>query len=196
MDVMPSGPPSDDLQAMIHQVRSDLTVVGEAPFMRREPYSLVLVALADTLSVFGRSITRWERAVADVIAARDPLPEADRIALKAELAEAVGTGAYNGMRKEAQRMVRTLDRHLSVQIGLTVGGAYILGVLSLVAMLFALQLGPFSREAKNQAAWSALIENNPDPRPSIASAEIRTDQTGRRYYAGLSLWLDPSRPPK
>jgi hypothetical protein len=46
-----------------------------------------------------------------------------------------------------------------------------------------------------KAAWTPLLQNNPDPRPAIAAVEIRADQMSRRYYAGLSLWLTPARPP-
>jgi hypothetical protein len=145
--------------------------------------------------VFGRSITRWERAVQDVIDARDPLPEADRQALRAELVTAVEDGAYRGMRKEAGRMVRTLDRRLAVQIGLSVGSAFVAGALSVLGVLVVAHLGPFSPATERNAAWQTLIQTNPDPQPALASAEIRTNQTGRRYYSKLSLWLDPAQPP-
>jgi hypothetical protein len=78
--------------------------------------------LSGVLGVFGRTTTRWERAVADVIAARNPLSDHDRAALKADLVEAVENGAFRGMRKEAQRMVRTFDRRLAAMFGVSVGG--------------------------------------------------------------------------
>ena len=34
-----------------------------------------------------------------------------------------------------------------------------------------------------------------DPRPALPYGEVKADSTGRRYYAGLALWLDPARPP-
>ncbi len=183
MDVAPRDIPADELQDLIRSTQSDLARAGELPSMRKDPYRLTLAALSGTLAVFGRSITRWERAVADVIAARDPLPEEDRIALKAELLQAVENGAFTGVRKEAQRMVRTLDRRLVVQIGLAVGGAYVFGALSLLAVVFLLHLGPFNQAAESHAAWQALMQNNPDPRPALSRAEIRADHSGRRYYA-------------
>jgi hypothetical protein len=195
MDVARPDMPSDDVLALIQSAQADLARAGEGGPLRRDPYRNVLIGLSATLSVFGRSISRWERAVADVIAARDPLPEADRVALKADLVAATEDGAYRGMRKEAQRMVRALDRRLVVLIGLWVGGAYVVGVASVIAFLAITHLGPFSREAESQAAWRDLLQNNPDPRPAIASAEIRADRAGRRYYSGLSLWLDPAQPP-
>jgi hypothetical protein len=195
VDIAPREVPADELQETIRSFRSELATAGETPFMRRDPCRLLLSILADILSVFGRSITRWERAVADVIAARDPLPEEDRIALRAELVTAVEDGAYRGVRKEAQRMVRTIDRRLAGMIGVSIGVAFMAGALSLLVFLSVTHLGTFSPDAERQAAWATLLQNNPDPRPALATAEIRADQTGRRYYQGLSLWLDPARPP-
>jgi hypothetical protein len=88
-------------------------------------------------------------------------------------------------------MIRTLDRGLAIRIGLGVGGAYVAGSLSVLGFLAFAHSGSFSPEA----AWMPLLRNNPDPRPAMAAAEIRADQTGRRYYSGLSLWLDSARPP-
>jgi hypothetical protein len=133
MDVARPDMPSDEVLALIQSAQADLARAGEGGPLRRDPYRNVLIGLSATLSVFGRSIGRWERAVADVIAARDPLPEADRVALKADLVAATEDGAYRGMRKEAQRMVRALDRRLVVLIGLWVGGAYVVGVASVIA---------------------------------------------------------------
>lgn len=195
VDIAPNDMPADDLRALIQSAQSDLAQAGAMPALRKDPFRLILAALSGTLAVFGRSISRWEQAVADVIAARDPLPEEDRQALRAELVAAVEDGAYRGMRKEAGRMVRTLDRRLATQIGLAIGGAFVAGALSVVAVLVVARLGPFSPAAERQAAWAAIVQNNPDPRPALAAAEIRTDQTGRRYYAKLSLWLDPAQPP-
>ena len=48
--------------------------------------------------------------------------------------------------------------------------------------------------AERNAARQTLIQTNPDPQSALATVEIRTDQTGRRYYAKLSLWLDPAQP--
>src|SRR5271166_1588338 len=104
MDIAPVNMPADDLDALIQSAQANLALASEAPSMRRDPFRPVLAALSGTLAVFGRSIRRWERAVADVIAARDPLPEEDRQALRAELVAAVEDGAYRGMRKEAARM--------------------------------------------------------------------------------------------
>src|SRR3954452_4472938 len=64
-------------------------------------------------------------------------------------------------------MIRTLDRRLATLLGLTIGGAYVLGVLSLLAVLFLLHLGPFSRPVRNQGAWRDPIQNSPGLRPSI-----------------------------
>jgi hypothetical protein len=190
MDIMPRNVPADELQALIETARADLAAAEESPFIRRDPYRLLLSATGDTLAVFGRSITRWERAVQDVIDAR-VLSDEDRAAI----VTATEDGAYKAMRKEANRIVRTIDRRLATQIGLTAAGAFVAGAVAVLAVQFLGQVGPRSPAAERNAAWSALIQSNPDPNPALASAEIRTDQTGRRYYAKLSLWLDPANPP-
>jgi hypothetical protein len=122
----------------------------------------------------------------------DLMPRDD---LRAELVEATEEGAYRGMRKEAARMVRTFDRNLAAMVGISVGGAFIVGGLCAWALIAITHLGPYSIDAQSIATWRDLLQNNPDPRRAIASAEIKTDRAGRRYYSGLSLWLDPARPP-
>lgn len=190
MDVAPPAS-SDDLRVLIQSAQADLALAAEVPSMRNEPFRLILAGLSGTLAVFGKSITRWERAVADVIAAHDPLTEEDRVAIIAATEE----GAYRGVRQETKRMVRTLDRGTAVKVGLWVGGAYVLGAVSVVGFLAIEKLGPYSPPAESLAAWHDLMRNNPDPRPAIASAEIRADHSGRRYYSGISLWIDPAKPP-
>jgi hypothetical protein len=87
------------------------------------------------------------------------------------------------------------DRCPRSAAGLSVGGAFVAGALSVLGVLVVAHLGPFSPAAERNAAWQTLIQTNPDPQPALASAEIRADQTGRRYYSKLSLWLDPAQPP-
>jgi hypothetical protein len=199
--VVPMGggeakPPPDDLAGLIEAAQADFAAAAASVPLRRDPYRGILAGLSATLGVFGKSITRWERAVADVIASRDPLPAADRAALVTELVAATKQGAFEAMRTEAKRMVRTLDQALVVRIGLCVGGAYVLGVLSVLGFIAIFHLGPYSRAAESDAAWRDLVQNNPDPRPALGAGEIRADRvTGRRYYAGVSLWLEPARPP-
>jgi hypothetical protein len=188
--------PSDELQAAINEAQADLATACASPLLRREPIRLVLACLSSVLGVFGRSTSRWERAVADVVAARNPLSEDERAALKVELVEAVENGAFRGMRKEAQRMVRASDRRLAAMFGISVGAAFIVGGLAAWALIVFAHWGPYSPPAERAAAWRDLVQNNPDPGPAIATAEIKADSTGRRYYAGLSLWLDPARPPR
>jgi hypothetical protein len=122
--------PSDDLQTAIQEAQTTLQQGGNA-LMPQDPLRFVLAGLSHLLGVLGRSTRRWERAVADVIAARDPVTDDDRAAL----IEAMENGAYRGMRIEAQRVVRTLDRRGAARIGLCLGGAYVLGALSVVALL-------------------------------------------------------------
>jgi uncharacterized iron-regulated membrane protein len=152
MGVVTGNIPADELRDLIQSAQSDLALAADADALRRDPYRLILSGLSGILAVFGRSITRWERAVQDVIDARDPLPEADRQALRAELVTAVEDGAYRGMRKEAGRMVRTLDRRLAVQIGLSVGSAFVAGAQSVLGVLVVAYLGPFSPATERNAA--------------------------------------------
>jgi hypothetical protein len=195
MDIASGDIPSDDLQTAIKDAQADLATACASPVLRREPIRLVLACLSSVLGVFGRTTTQWERAVADVIAARNPMSDDDRAALKADLVEAVENGAFWGMRKEAQRMIRTFDRRLAAMFGISVGAAFVVGGLAAWALIVFTHWGPYGHDAQSLAAWHELMQNNPDPRPAIAAAEIKADQTGRRYYAGLALWLDPTRPP-
>jgi hypothetical protein len=194
VDIAPNDILSDDLHASIQTAQADLARACAVPTMRKDPLRLILAALSSVLGVFGKSIRRWERAVADVIAARSPLPGAEVATLRAELVEAVEVGAYNGMRKEAQRMVRTFDRNLAAMFGISVGGAFIVGALAAWALIAITHWGPYSHDAQSQAAWRDLIRNNPDPRPALSSAEIKTDRTGRHYYS-VRFWMDPAKPP-
>jgi hypothetical protein len=128
MDIAPAGMPSDDLQTAIQEAQATLQQAGEAA-PKRDPLRLVLAGLSAVLGIFARSTRRWERAVADVIAARDPLTGEERATLRADLAEAAEKGAYRGMRIEAQRVVRTLDRKQITLLGVTHGAALVIGLL-------------------------------------------------------------------
>ena len=191
-EAVPSVPPTDDLVEAVAKVQADLTRAGMTGPMRRDPYRLLLGVQSAMLGVHLKNVHRWERAVADVIAARDPLPPEQRAALAASLVEATEQGAFQAMRKEAARMVRTLDRALMLRVALGIGGAYVAGGLSVLAVFVFFQLGPFDPATQAANAWRTLIAHNPDPDPSLAAADVRTEpKTGRRYYAGVSLWLDP-----
>ena len=190
------APLADDLTISIALAQADLEAAVETKALRHDPYRAILVGLSMSLGVFGKAITRWDSAVSDVIASRDSLPAEERAALVHELVAATKQGAFEGMRKEAARMVRTLDRGLAVRIGLVVGGAFAAGVLATVATFLLLGVGPFSRDARSASAWHDIAQNNPDPRQSLGAAEVRTDKaSGRRYYASVSLWMDPLGPP-
>jgi len=107
------APLADDLVISIELAQADLEAAVETKALRHDPYRAILVGLSMSLGVFGKAITRWDSAVADVIASRDPLPAEERAALVHELVAATKQGAFEGMRKEAARMVRTLDRGLA-----------------------------------------------------------------------------------
>lgn len=125
LDVAPPDMASDDLQTAIVAAQNDLARAGDDPFLRGDPLRLVLTGLSAVLGVFGRSTRRWERAVADVLAARDPVTPNDRAAIN----QAVEDGAYKAIKQEVRRLTRTLDRKLAIQIGLAVGGALVVGLV-------------------------------------------------------------------
>jgi hypothetical protein len=96
------------------------------------------------------------------------------------------------MRKEAQRMVRTLDRRLSVSIGLEIGGAFATGAMLTLAVVFLAGVRPLSAAAETSAAWRDLVTEQSHPRGAMASATVMTDRAGRRFCSGMRLWLDPA----
>ena len=122
--------PEDELLASIRTAQTRLAHAAAAPEMRREPLQLILAALSSSLEVFGASSKRWDKAVADVVAARDPLSREEREALVQELVAATRQSAYDAMRKEVAHMVRVIDHGLFVRIGLVIEGAYVAGALS------------------------------------------------------------------
>jgi hypothetical protein len=125
MDIAPRDIPSDELHDAIASAQAGLKQACDAVGTGQDPVRLVLAGLSDTIGIFGKSTRRWERAVGDIIAARNPLSEN----AKAELITAVEDGAFRGVRKEANRMIRTIDRRLSIEIGLSVAGALVIGSL-------------------------------------------------------------------
>ena len=203
---MPAGPASaspgaavpdaGELEAAVAEAQAKLARAAESRAMRHDPYQYLLTGLSLTLGALPKTVRRWEQAVQDVIAARHPLTPEERADLVRALVEATKDGAYQGTRKEAARMIRRLDRGLAVRMGLYVGGAFVAGCVLTVGALAYFSGGPFRPEAEAGTAWRELVQVNPDPRPALAAGEVRTDRaTGRRYYAGVSFWIDPSPPP-
>jgi hypothetical protein len=189
-------PDAGELEAAIAGAQAKLAQAAATNAMRYDPYQHVLTGLSGTLGAFLKSIWRWEEATKAVIAARHPLTEEERADLVLALVAATEKGAFEGTRKEAARMIRRLDHGLSVRIGLLVGGTFVAGSLLTLGVLLGASAGPFRPDVEAGAVWRDLVQNNPDPRAVLAAGEVRTDRnTGRRYYAGVSLWLDPSRPP-
>ena len=194
----PGATPLDasELETAVAEAQAKLAQAAASKAMRHDPYQHVLCGLSGTLGVLPKVVRRWEEAVEDVIAARHPLTQEERADLVRELVEATKDGAYEGTRKEAARMIRRLDRNLAVRMGLCVGGAFMAGCVLTVGVFAYLTAGPFRPDVEAGGAWRELVQLNPDPRPVLAAGEVRTDRaTGRRYYAGVSLWLDPSRSP-
>ena len=194
----PAGPAPTtvDLEAAVANAQAHLAEAGNSFEMQRDPYRLALAGLSLTVGLLPQTTRRWDAAVQDVIAARHPLTPEERAELAGKLVEATERGAFQATRKEAARMIRRLDRDLAVRMGAIVSGAFIAGCVLTVGVLAYFDGGPFRPDVESGAVWRELVQVNPDPRPALAAGSIRTDPTtGRRYYAGVSLWLDPSRPP-
>jgi hypothetical protein len=181
-----------ELNAAVAEAQAMLATAAASKAMRHDPYKHILTGLSDTIGVLPTMVRRWEQAVQDVIAARHPLTPEERADLARALVEATKEGAFEGTRKEAARMIRRLDHTVAIRMGLYVGAAFVAGCMLTGGVLFATGTGPFNPDAQAGAAWRELVQNNPDPRALLAAGEVRTDRTGRRYYAGVSLWMDPS----
>ncbi len=190
------APAAGELEAAVAEAQAMLAEAGESPEMRRDPYRVALAGLSLTIGALPRTVRAWDEAVKDVIAARHPLSQEERTDLARAVVEATKEGAYEGTRKEAARMIRRLDHTVAVRMGLYVGAAFVAGCVLTVGALAYFTGGPFRPDVEAGAAWRELVQLNPDPRALLAAGEVRTDRaTGRRYYAGVSLWMDPSPPP-
>lgn len=189
-------PDVGELDASVAEAQALLAEAAASKAMRHDPYRHILIGLAGTIGVLPTMVRRWDAAVKDVIAARHPLTPEERADLVSALVEATTKGAYEGTRKEAARMIRRLDHGLAIRMGLCVGAAFVLGSALTVGAFAYLNSGPFRPDVEGSPVWRELVQNNPDPRPALAAGDVRVERnTGRRYYAGVSLWLDPSRPP-
>lgn len=185
-------PEPDELAQAIAAAQAQLAEAAESGPLKRDPYRIMLLAFSNTLGTLHQSTLRWEQATEAVIAARTPLPPEHIEALIYRLETATQKGANAGMRAEAKRYIRTIDHALAVRIGLALGAAALAGGIIVAALGWSLSAGPFTGDK----AWQDIMTFNPDPRPALASAATQTDRaTGRRYYAGVSLWIDPPHAP-
>lgn len=200
----PAVPTTDELVAAVAQAQGALREAAEKGGMRHDPVRYMLAAFSDVLGVLIKTTRRWEGCVADVIAARQPFPTEQRVALVEGVIAASRAGAREGgqvgAREEARRLVRGLDRATSVRVGLYVGGALVAGVALGCALTLAVggwfRSGPFDPTSEAVAAWREIAQNNPDPTRTLEGARMKVDPaTGRRYREGVSLWVDPVRPP-
>lgn len=188
-DDPPPDPEPNTFAQAIAAAQADLALAGESGPMRRDPYRITLAAQSIMLGTFLEANNRWEQATDAVIAARNPLPPEHMEALKYELVTSTQNGASIAYRAEAKRYLRTIDRKLAMQIGSIVGAAFVAGGIVVAALGWSLSAGPFTADK----AWQDIIAINPDPRPALAGAATQLDRnSGRRYYSGVSLWLDPS----
>lgn len=200
----PVVPTSDELVASAAQAQEALREAAEKGGMRHDPVRYMLAAFSDVLGVLIKTTRRWEGCVADVIAAREPFPVEQRVALVEAVIAASKAGAreggQSGAREEARRMVRGLDRATSVRVGLYVGGALVTGLVLGCALTLAVggwfRSGPFDPTSEAVAAWREIAQNNPDAKRTLEASRMKVDpNTGRRYHEGVALWADPPRPP-
>ncbi len=183
------------MEAAVADAQAMLAEAAESEPMRREPYRLIVQGFSVALGALVKTTRRWEGATSAVVEARQPFPQDERDALVRQVVEASKAAVREATRKEAGRMVRTLDRRQVARLGLGMGGAFMLGGGLMLGGLVYLSAGPFNPTGQAAAAWRDLEQHNPDPGPALAAAEVRTDKaTGRRFYAGVSLWLDPAGP--
>jgi hypothetical protein len=198
--------PSDDLLTAIETAQKELAQASQTPHLRKDPIRFVLSGISATLGVLGRSTVRWERAVSDIITVvRKPVSDDERAAL----IEAVENGAYNGMRKEAQRMLRTFDRSQARNTGLAVGGAFVAGALATGALLASLHWGEVAainralddlpatailHRPTDAALWLKLMREN-DVEKALAGCRDGRTQDGRPA-CDLPVWLGPAPQPR
>ncbi len=190
VDIAPRDIPSDELHDAIASAQAGLKQACDAVGNGQDPVRLVLAGLSDTIGIFGKSTRRWERAVGDIIAARNPLSDA----AKRELVTAVEDGAFKGVRKEANRMIRSIDRRSSVMIGLSVAGAFVIGSLIGFGSGWWVQHTPREALSSLQAAAELSGETGPDDwlklmRLNDISRASRTCQTTEgRLACTYFLW--------
>ena len=173
-------------EATIREARAALERAVIKAGLTNDPVGYLLEATSGALGAF----------LVGIEAVRSPLDQELREALLLEVGKGTRAGANDAMRVEAARTHRIFNRDFAVRVGLGVAGAFLLGVALTYGVLRATQLGPFDRDVQAAAAWHDIEQRNPDPRQNLGAAEVRTDKvSGRPYYAGVSLWLDPLGPP-
>lgn len=193
---MVAVPTRDEFVEAVAATQASLAQAIEAAGLQRDPLRFVLVAVSDLIGLLVKTTRRWENATSAVVAAQHPLSAEERAAVVASAADGSKAGAVQGMREEARRIIRRFDHGTAIRAGLFVGGAYVGGALTVLGVFAAMHLGPFSRQAAADGAWREVVEHNPDPRPMLGAATVKAERaTGRRYYEGVSLWLDPPRAP-
>lgn len=194
----PSVPTTDELVRAVAQAQGAIAAALADGHLARDPYRFVLAGLSDTLGVLLKTTRRWENATAAVVAAQHPLSAEERAGLVREVVAAAADGTHRAARKEMAGLERAYHRERATRAGLAVAGAFAAGIAATFGGLWAAgmaDVGPFGRRAQGAAAWAEVAENNPDPRPALAAAGVKADAAGRRYYSGVSLWLDPPRAP-
>jgi hypothetical protein len=103
----------------------------ESGAMKRDPYWMALKLLI--------AVVRLQPEVVRAISvAKHPLAD-----MKADLLVALREGAVQGASGEARYLGRKLDRRMAVWIGISVGAAYVAGVVTVAAFSYLTDTGQF-----------------------------------------------------
>ena len=137
----------DDTEALIAKAEAGLAEMASSGAMARDPYRIALTVLVAVV-----------RALS---AARHPLTVAERENLKGELVLAVGQGAQTAIGREARFLGRRMEWRLATIIGLAVGGAFLLGAGSAVAVVTGYQGNTDATLQRFLAAVPACITSPP-----------------------------------
>lgn len=208
----PVIPMADDLVRAVAHAQGELGRATDTGTLRRDPYRYVLGGLSETLGILLKITRRWESAVNDVVAARHPLSQDEKDALRRDIVEATRAG-MPGAAADVLKLARAQDRrNLALAFGgglvalvLAAGGAYWAGRASARAEAAALIQAQRAEIVLAQErvmlplasarVWLRLIQANADPAEALGKASHSgIDKDGRRF-AAVPLWLDPQTVP-
>ena len=173
-------------------IRESLDALGRAVQIARitnDPLLHTLEALASTVRAQHRLFVDGTLTLRQVLSEAQPLSAEERAALLREVSASAKDGADAGTHRAANRIVRSFDRKTAKWTGAWIGVAFVAGAAMATAVAFWGNVGRFSPDA----AWREIVRLNPDPRPALQQAEIRS-MKGRRYRS-VALWMDPEPAP-
>lgn len=187
----PAPATREDLAEAVAAAQAELAQSVKRGELTRDPYRFVLGALSATLGLFPGLVSRMEEAAQS---ARVPLSAEEKAALRRDVRD--------GLRQDAGKLAKSINRRTALAGGAAIavaalvgaGGGYWLGRSSLREDITALE----ARLALNPGvsrAWLELMRANPDPRPAIAAASTWQDPATQRRAGEFRLWMDPAPAP-